>query len=236
MKANELIVKAYYLSEIVSRGLEEVSGSQMADGLEMLNDIITEKSAKGYEIPYYETRSFSTVTGQEKYFVDDLINISTVTFTSNNVRYPVELFKRKEYKGNGRVEGVQSLIYNCYVERALGGANLYFYPLPADVYLVEVTSKYALSEVTGNEELSDTKEKYYQGYLKYALAERICDFYNIEFSPGKMKTLMKKERDIFNVDPPDMTIKKLSTLNSDDNAEYLSYPWANLSGGWFPNR
>ena len=79
MNTNELIVNAYYLSEIVSRELEEVSGSQLADGLRMLNGILAEKSAKGYQIPYYTETEFNTVIGQEEYFVQGLIDVSTVT-------------------------------------------------------------------------------------------------------------------------------------------------------------
>jgi len=232
MNTNELIVNAYYLSDIVSRELKQVSGSQLADGLRLLNGILSEKSAKGYEIPYYTDTEFDTVIGQEEYFVQGLLDTSTVTFNIDNVRYSMYRVNRKRYAGSSRVDGITSLPYTYYVERALHGTNLFLYDLPAGEYLVKVKGKFSLSRLTGGEDLSNTQDDYYVDYLEYALANRICDFYNIELSPGKMRTLMKKERDIFQVATPDMKIRKVSTLKT--RQPYQNYGWANLSNGWVP--
>lgn len=233
MNANELIVNAYYLSDVVSRELETVSGSQQADGLRMLNAILQSKSAKGFQIPYYSHQSFNAIIGQEKYFVESLVDVSTVTFNIDDVRYSMIRMGRKKYFGSPRIDSIQSLPYAYYAERTLKGTDLYLYDLPAGNYLINITGKFSLTKLAGQDELANSLDDYYIDYLEYALAKRICHFYNIKFASGKAQLLMEKERDIFQVDPPDMSIRKISTLRSHQG--YTNYAWANLGNGWIPD-
>lgn len=231
MNANELITKAYYLSDIVSRELETVSGSQQADGLDMLNDLLVEKSAKGNRIPYYTHSSINTVPGQEEYFIENLIDADVVTYDLGSVRYSMRRLKRKEYFGSPRANDITSLPASYHFERSLDGGKIYLYWLPADIYILNITGKFALSKVTGTQELSGSLDDFYVAYLKYALAERIAQFFNIEFAPGKEKTLNDLERKVFDVSAPDLQIKKLSTLS---NYNYINYAYANLGEGFVP--
>lgn len=231
MNANELIAKAYYLSDIVSRELETVSGSQQADGLDMLNDLLVEKSAKGQRIPYYTHSSFNTIAGQEEYFIPNLIDADVITYDIGEIRFSMLRLKRKEYFGSPRANNIESLMTTYHVERSLGGSNVYFYYLPNEVREVNITGKFALSKVTGSQELSNGLDDFYVAYLKYALAERIANFFNIEFSPGKMKVLISLENKVFEVDPLDLQIKKLSTFG---NRYYINYAYANLGRGFVP--
>lgn len=231
MNANELIAKAYYLSDIVSRELETVSGSQQADGLDMLNDLLAEKSAKGKMIPYYTHSSVNTVVGQEEYFIPNLIDIDALTYNIGDIRYSMLRLKRKRYFGSSRADNVSSLPTSYHFERSLGGAKIYFYYLPADIYRVNITGKFALSNVTGSDELSDGLDDFYVAYLKYALAERIAQFFNIELAPGKSKTLYDLERKVFEVSAPDLSIRKLSTFGDEF---YTNYAYANLGEGFVP--
>lgn len=231
MKANELIAKAYYLSDIVSRELETVSGSQQADGLDLLNDLIAEKSAKTGRIPYYSRSSFNTVIGQESYFVSGLVDVSTVTYDLNEVRQEMRRLERKDYFGQSRANNIESIPSVYLFERELDGGRIYFYPLPSQVLNVDVTGKFSLPEVTGSDELSTYFDDFYVAYLKYALAERICNFYNIEFAPGKQKILQQKEREVLHVDLPDLKINKISSFSSNPG---FNWAYANLGRGFLP--
>ena len=71
---------------VVSRDFETVTGSQQADGLDMLNDLLNEKAAKGNMIPYYSHATFNCVIGQEKYNIPGLMEISALTFIEGTVR------------------------------------------------------------------------------------------------------------------------------------------------------
>ncbi len=231
MNANELIAKAYYLSDIVSRELETVSGSQQADGLDMLNDLLVEKSAKGHLIPYYTHSSINTIPDQEDYFIPNLIDAEVITYNIKDIRYSMLRLKRKEYFGSPRADNVNSLPTSYHFERQLGGGRLYFYYLPNDVFRVNITGKFALSKVFGSQELSDGLDDFYVAYLKYALAERIAEFFNIEFSPGKKQTLYELERKVFEVATPDLQIKKISTFG---DVNYINWAYVNLGRGFVP--
>ena len=231
MTAIELISNAYYLSGVVSRQLESVDSSQLSDGLDMLNDILAEKTAKGNEIPYYEPEyETQTVTGQEKYFIPGLIEEEAVTYNIGDVRYSAMRVSRKRYFGSSRANNISSLPATYHVERKKGGADLYFYYSPSDVYTVHITGKFSLQSVTAESNISDSLEVFYISYLKYALAKRISDFYNFDFSAGKMKTLNDLEKNIFQVSSPDMTIKKSSILDGDNVG--VNYAYANLGSGF----
>ena len=232
MNANELIAKAYYLSDVVSRELETVSGSQQADGLDMLNDLLAEKSAKGYRIPYYTHSTFNMVAGQEEYFIPDLIEVDAITYNIGDIRYSVRQVNRRFYFGSPRADSVESLPASYHFERSLGGGKFYFYNFPNDSYQANITGKFALTEVAGCDDLSLGLDRYYIAYLKYALASRICDFYNIEFAPHKAKSLFEREKDIFEVSPPDMQLKKVSILSGRKYSTNWAY--ANLGRGYFP--
>jgi hypothetical protein len=86
-----LISNAYYLSGILSRGFETISSEQTTDGLELLNDIIAEKSITTSLIPYYSHTTFDTVEGQSEYEVPGLMDIRELTFSIDNVRYQMTL-------------------------------------------------------------------------------------------------------------------------------------------------
>lgn len=231
MNANELIAKAYYLSDVVSRELETVSGSQQADGLDMLNDLLAEKSAKGHMIPYYTHSEFNLVAGQEEYFIPNLIDLDALTYNIGDIRYSVRQVNRRFYFGSPRADNVDSLPSSYHFERSLGGGKLYFYNFPNDSYLAKITGKFALTQVAGCDELSDGLEKFYIAYLKYALAKRISDFFNFEFAPHKSKALFELEKNIFEVAPPDMQLKKISILGRKYSTNWA---YANLGRGYFP--
>ena len=232
MNANELIAKAYYLSDVVSRELETVSGSQQADGLDMLNDLLAEKSAKGYMIPYYTHSNLNLIAGQEEYFVPDLIEVDALTYNIGDIRYSLHQTNRRLYFGAPRADNVESLPALYHFERSIGGGNLYFYNFPNDSYQVNITGKFALTQVSGCDDLSTGFDRFYTSYLKYALAKRISDFYNIEFASGKLSTLRSLEKDVFKVDPPDLQLKKTSILN--DRKYSTNWAYANLGRGYYP--
>ena len=120
----DLITRAFYLSQVVSRELEEVSGQQISDGLIWLNALLSLKSAHSRLIPYYTEYQFNAVIGQEVYFVPELVQPETLTFNIGPVRYSTQPVPRRAYQGSGRVDNITSLPFNWNFERTLGGANI----------------------------------------------------------------------------------------------------------------
>jgi len=230
---NQLISGAYYASGIVSRELDTVSGSQFDDGLGFLNDILQEKVVEQDMIPYEGSTTVTAVVGQEQYNIPDLIYADTVTFTINDVRYPVRRTGRNAYFGNGRANNIDSLPFQWHIERSLGGSTLYLYFRPDQAYPVEIHGIFRLSEVAIGQDLELTLDRFYITYLRYELASRICAEYAQEVPAGVARQLAKYQSMISNNSRPlDLQIRKRSTLQPEDSS--FSWGWANLGRGYLP--
>lgn len=226
---SQLINRACFLSGVVARGYEEVTADQLNDGLEMLNAIISFKTADQKLIPYFQEYDFTAVVGQEQYFVPDLVNAETFTYNIGPVRYACYPQSRKQYFGNYRVDNINSLIFQWHSERTFNGSNIYIYFLPSQAFALKLWGKFSLSDVTLYQDLSLTLDLYYIEYLRYALAEYICQEYNLTFSPQSQQKLDEFERKLISISPPDLTQQKISMYQPNYS---LNYGIINLSGGW----
>lgn len=227
----QLITNAYYLSQVVSRSLETVSGDQLTDGLNMLNALLSLKSANTNLIPYYSEYQFTAVVGQEVYFIPNLVMCETFTFNIGELRFCTYPVARRQYQGSSRVDNIESLPYNYNIERCLGGANLSMYFLPEMAYPCKVWGKFGFDSVTLNEDLSTVYELYYIDYLRYRLAQRICSEYGIIMLPEAKEELREFEALLMNISPGDLTLTKITGFQSGK-----SFGWGdvNLGKGWRP--
>jgi len=107
-----LITRAWYLSGIVARNLETVSGDQITDGLFLLNVLLDFKASDIRLIPYFTRYAGTFVIGQEKYNIPGLFHIETMTFNLGDVRYPMQSMTRDNYFGLGRVNNINSLPFS----------------------------------------------------------------------------------------------------------------------------
>lgn len=226
----QLINNAYYESGIVSRGFETVSGQQAIDGLQFLNDLIADKTVENGLIPYYEEYNFNAVAGQEKYFIQDLITIDTFVFYINTVRYQTENRARREYFGTSRADNIRSLPGSWHMERCFQGANLYIYFKPDQNYPLTIWGQFRLDQVTINQDLSLTLDRFYINYLKFDLAARLCAEYNYTVPPGVAKALDNYVDSISKKSGPmDMRLTKLSSLQRRGG---INYAQVNIGHGW----
>jgi hypothetical protein len=229
--ALKLITRAYYASGVVSRELQTVSGSQIQDGLELLNAILDFKGTDLRLIPYWTRDSFDTIAGEEKYHIENLIEIDATSFDLDSVRYPMQSQTRYEYFGTARVNNIESLPFNWRAERVLGGMDIYLYYVPNQVYTVNYSGKFALSNVTLVTDLSLTYDPYYIQYLWLALAEFICIDNLVSLPPQTKAKLEEMRKKLMDVSPFDLSMRKQSFF---DNSATINYAIANLSGGWVP--
>jgi len=230
--ARELIIDAYYLSGVASRDLQTVTGSQITDGLTLLNELLAVKGITGALIPYYKEYQFNAVVGQEKYFIENLMEIETFTFTIDTVRYSTYPKTRREYFGSGRANDIQSLPYSWRMERTLDGTDLYLYFLPDVTYPLTIWGKFGFEEITDLcLDLRTIYDRYYMVYLRYALAEYICEYNGITFKPQAASKLKQLEEKLTYVSPIDLSIRKQSTLQ---RKAALNYGDINIGQGWRP--
>lgn len=225
-----LINKSWYLSGIVARDFEDVSGAQITEGLDLLNELLANKTANNRLIPYYTAYSFNATVGQEEYAIPNLIWIESITFNQNVVRFSMYKQGRKNYFGSPRVDNISSLPFNWHLEREKGGARLFIYFLPSQNFPIKIRGKFSLASVTLNQDLDLTLDKFYISYLRYALAEYMCNDYNVILPPGTANKLAELEEVITDVSPMDLSQIKVSTLGKDKGLN-----WAQVNfPGWTP--
>lgn len=208
----KLITESYYLSGILSRELQTISGSQLNLGLQLLNNVLATKTVMSRLIPYFTSYQFNAVVGQETYFVPNLIYIETLTFDYSTVRWSMEQLSRKEYQGSARANNIDSLMFNYYVERCLGGANLFMYFFPDMTYPMTIWGKFSLAQVVLGQDLSTTLDLFYIEFLRYLLAQAICNDRNVTFQPQNQKQLDIYLEQFLDTSAPDLRVTKFSAL------------------------
>lgn len=170
---NQLIAGAYYAAGVVSREFETVSGRELTDGLQWLNDVISDKDVDQGMVPYEDKLTFNAIMGQEVYFIPNLTEIDTLVFYLDQVRYAMNYTQRNAYFGSSRVENIQTLPYQWYFERLVGGGNLYIYFKPDRNYPIEIHGAFRVSplvlgqDLTSNQTIGDLGIPifYSSGYL-----------------------------------------------------------------------
>lgn len=229
--ALELITRAYYLSQVVARGLQVVTGEQITDGLHLLNADLEYKSTDLRLIPYFERFEFDTVQGQEEYFIDNLLYVDSLTFNTSNVRYSLLEFTRKEYFAVPRIDNVQSLPYCYRVERERGGARIYLYFVPNQVYNMRMSGKFALTDVTLTTDMSLIYDNFYLEWLRYSLAIKICEDYGATVPDATRMKYMEMTKKLMDVSPADLSIQKRGYFN---NSPVMDWQQLNIGRGWQP--
>lgn len=227
--ASELIDRAWYLSGIVARNLETVSGDQATDGLFLLNTLLDFKNTDLRLIPYFRESLFDMVVGQETYFIENLLAVESLTFNLDSVRYPMTQVDRVRYFGTGRVNNISSFPFQYHVERAKGGSNIYVYYLPIQAFPAHVWGKFGLEDVTMFTDMESVYDRFYLEYLRYALAQMMCTEYSVAFAPEKLKMLQVYEKKLMDVSPPDLTMQKVNFMN---DRSQINWAQLNIGRGW----
>jgi len=229
--ALQLITRSYYLSQVVARELQTVSGTQITDGLYLLNAMLNFKGTDIRNIPYFRRDTFNAVQGQEEYFIEHLVYLDSLTFNIGDVRYSLIDATRKNYFGSPRVDNIQSLPYMYRIERELGGSRIFLYFLPQEAYVMKLSGKFEFDEVTLQTDLSLTYDPFYIEFLRYSLAKKICEEWGSTFPDESKKALESMEKKIMEVSPPDLSLSKRSYFNG---GPVLDWQAVNLWKGWWP--
>lgn len=245
--AQTLITRSWYLSGIVARGAQSVSGDQINDGLMMLNALLDFKQIEVDLIPYYSYIETDAVPGQEYYFLPSVALVESVTFNIDQVRYATDYVTRQVYYGSGRVDNISTLPFNWNFNRDLGGGNLALYFKPEAAYPLKLMVKLFLTDVQLSTDLTDISsdlpytfvnnsnrglDTSYIEYLRYALAAFMCSEYGILFNPKSEEILKKYERKLMYMSPPDLSMIKSSILTQGGG---INYGDVNLGRGWRPS-
>jgi len=230
--ASNLIADSYYLSGIVSREFETPTGTQMSDGLRLLNNVLADRTIDEATIPYTSKFTLNAVAGTSEYFIQNCIDVEVFVFYINSLRYETRNQKRKEFRGSFRPVNIQSLPWNWNFERKLNGGTLSLYFVPDVAYPLELWGSFRLSSVTEFQDLSLTLDQFYTNFLQFLLAERICQFNSYRIPVDVSQQLERYFKWIGNnTNVMDLSMQKLSSLSG---GAAINYAIVNLSGGWLP--
>ena len=247
--AQELITRSWYLSGIVARNLQTVTGDQITEGLRLLNALLDFKQIETDLIPYWTYIELPLVAGKEYYYLRYVAAIESQTFNIGDVRYPMDSVTRRNYYGSARVDNISSLPYSWNFNRGEGGGNLALYFKPESDYPLKLMVKLFLVDVELNTDLTNVSltvpytfitsknqgyDTSYIEYLRYALAEMMCSEYGILFNPESKKILQRYERKLMYVSPPDLSNIK-STILASDSQTGFNYGDVNIGRGWRPS-
>ncbi len=225
----QLVTEAYYITSIVSRRLQTVTGNQLTDGVNSLNDLLTTKSFNKSLIPYFSYTTLPLIVGQEAYSVDNLISLENVTFNLGTVRFSMMEASRSRYFATPRVDNINSLPYMWHFEREKGGGVIYVYFKPSQTFPLKFNGKYGFDTVTKDTDLEDVYDRFYISYLKYALAKYLCINYAISMQPDALRQLAEYEEQLRYVSPIDFST---NIRNPMQKGYPDMYAQANLGKGW----
>lgn len=210
--ARHLITRSWFLSGIVARRLQSITGDQATDGLFLLNALLDWKAVQIDLIPYWTRFEFLAQIAQEQYFIPNLYAVESLTFNIGPVRYPVDFNSRSSYFGTARIDNISSLPNSWYFNRSLGGGSIYLYFKPEGRYPIKITGKFGLQNVGLDTDLLFIYDPSYLEYLRYALAQYMCSEYGIIMNPESKSILIAIQRQLMDVSPPDLSIRKSSIL------------------------
>ena len=227
--ARQLIIRAYNLSGIVSKEFQTVSGLQLKEGVDLLNDVLAVATISPSMVPYATKYSFNAVTGQEKYNIPGLVSAETFTYYLDNVRMSSRAIYRNQYFGSMKVD-VNSLPFAHHFENAINGSDLYLYFNPDKNYPLEVVGKFGFNTVADeNSDLSTMFDAQYLTYLRYALTRMICEEYTKSTPPFVAMSLKSLELKLKNKNNKDYSLKKVSFNPANQTGIWGQ---ANIGHGW----
>lgn len=229
--AQQLITRSWYLSGIVARGAQSVSGDQITDGLALLNELLDWKAVQTDLIPYWTYYTFPAVANTESYFIENLYEVESLTFNDQTVRYATNFATRRQYFGSSRIDGINSLPFSWTFNRKLNGGTIYLYFLPQSNYPIKIMGKFGLTDVTLTTDLTTVYDKAYIAYLRYALGQYMCSELNVTFNPESEKILRMMANELKDMCPPDLIMRKKSMLTQGSG---INFGDINQGQGWRP--
>lgn len=210
-----LINEALRTSTLVGRSFNTAPPEYTSVGLKVLKQLITETSANNKMNPFYTPLEFTCDVGEPAYEIEGLIDIATLTFEWQQVRYPSEYKTRSQFDGGFRANNVLTLPLTYTFEREKDGSTIYLYPFPDQEYVFTIWGQFEMdSDFVFTTDLLATLPKYYIDFLEYAMAGRLCVKFGRPIPPDVAR-LEKYYRNLIamQVSPPDFSMQKTSTLN-----------------------
>jgi hypothetical protein len=208
----QLISNAWNLSGIVAAQAETVSGEQLKEGLDHLNDFLALQSTESRMIPYTRIYFFECQAKQDEFLIEHLLQIDVLTLSEKDMVYTLQSLRRKDFFTQPCQHYSPARPQAYHSEPDKGGSRLFLSPTPSKNYRLRLVGKFGLSEVNYNDDLNAIYGREYILYLRYGLADYLCDLYNHPFAAKTKLSLL--EAKLRNYSSLDLGMNKVCYFNT----------------------
>jgi hypothetical protein len=203
--SNDLIVKAFYLINEYSPD-EQPSGSEIAEGLDYLNDILASLNISGINIPYVHSINFNMTPSKDTYTLgpdatndvvcNKILDLFDVYIVYQNVQYPLEVIDHDTVYQLARAINTTTRPTKVFLQDYETNCTLKFIYTPDLGYTCYVRGKFYLSSVGLAQNITSVPNTYFR-YLRYKLAKELGNVFETStWNDAKESELSKMEDDI----------------------------------------
>lgn len=223
--ANDFITRAYRQTGLIGQQVPTIPSYLMEQGLDMLNDIITEWAGDSSAIPYQREISFQTVPNQSRYTIgngeqydvnhDPVIDIFSMFYWQNpplnTVRQRMQPMTEQQYA---------SILYpesGTYPSQYLlreypAHCELLLVSQPSLAFTMTIVGKFRFQKVTQFQDLGTIFPPNFLLNLKYRLVADLCDANTMPLTSEQIERRKQANSTMRGANKFDMTICKGETL------------------------
>ncbi len=194
MSATLLVQDAYVLAEILAEEGETANAAQITIGLKYLNITIRKINISSDVISLITDEDFNLPADINVFTLTGYTKLLKVQYNLGGIRYDIKLLSLNDFKDRSRIVNNTGIPYIGYPKRTPTGIDLEIFFTPSVPYLMTVTGYKNITEVVSDTILSGI-EKFYEDYLLYKLAYRLCNYYQKPIPAGISNEVREYEQE-----------------------------------------
>lgn len=170
MKASELINDAYRFSNIIAEEGQDLTSTQLRDGVRLLNYIIRNLNIDGEEIALNAQENLILPAGHQTLLLPDYIKLYKVQYDLGSIFVDTALLSAEDFYNVAVVTNTTSIPFAGYAKRTANGIELFFYFAPNRDYEIRIISGLKkITELNADDDIV-TNDFFYNELLVWKLA------------------------------------------------------------------
>ena len=182
--AQELITRAFFLLGEFSPD-HTISGPEIAEALQYLNEIIDSFGGSGVMLPYNKLIKFNMIVGKNVYILKpsggDVVSnkIGELVYAEierDDIVYPLKIIPKARFYRAYRFEKFQSLPRFIFYQNTVDSSEVTFWGPPSLIYEARIQIKEKLPNLQLTDSIDFLPPFYFQ-FLRYALGRELSNVY-----------------------------------------------------------
>lgn len=221
--AYDLVKHAYRLIGMNSPD-EALTGGEIAEGIDLLNDLLDSFQGAELLIPYLDEVSFNLTPNEDTYIFSAtnpnavgsrrIAGLTYVQITIGEAVYPINIISQSEYYTRTRYLSNVTIPRYVILRNKAIDSTIVFYPIPKEPYSCKVIAKFALENLEPHITIT-TLPPYYYRFLKYALARELASIFktsSIKWDPINEDTYQDLYQKTLGANDIDLQLNMTETL------------------------